>query len=1352
MESTQDKWQLFKYKKHLDSLWDEYVSSTGNRDAMTQFENFISLVKNYKNAISSLWQKANDTQEEQKLMSEDILIKIPLESIFSHTGDFINHLVSRSHSYGVKVPEVLEIILFFLNIPKYAPKIIVKESLVKSIISILYKLQSSEINFSISLKILDIMCTGDENPDEVIKREFARNKGFRVLLKLKPSSLKNKNLIYKILNFWTDIRIEEEKQPELGEEEQKQILQSLSAEKAKRGERKNSDNFGLQLWKMAKGVTGIFGQNDEHKEEDDEEITIKSWGEIRSESFSSHKEHVIEDKLIPSYERINQSIGKLKYLEGGVSRSAIFELLKNDLKQVPTESLEKLNQNSLFIKYKNHQILDYYEKDAPVIDVDDFSSEDKINPQERKSLAPNEVPLSKDFSKNKISSESYFAKIISQGTTQLLLPKIQRGSLDAFKLLLNLISKSKLMHIDVIWGSNSTSESKDVTNSGYLVISGSLSQINIDEKLELLKSIILNDKEEIVNIEAFLSILVSFNNQNFGKLLDFVTEILENQTNCVYSWACNGFKLLQKVLLELIQWDKNIKEDEDTSEEKTEEFKEIEVDDDILVSILLRDLLICEPDMDQEVDRINENKSISSFDLISNLINLMTKISYTLNNHNSFESPIILSNILKDLWNETSNEIKDALLNSISNWVLDKNYRLKRMTYDIQDSSQIELCFHSLLKLYISLLPSLENPFADLLYCTILQSLYHLSFSVSLEPISVLSELNILIQTLTSPELCDTEKPKIIYLISQILKILWGLGNDLNTQTDLKQIPSPSELIKVWEILPMDNFGNTCFLSHFYAFWSLHKGMETLLEQKFSQTEWMKQEYELKPSDRVFLTVLQRFYLKSQPVSFYSFLKELFETYQIEGNHEEMIKDLEITSRKWQKAGEIFENEEIDIYDIYLQQEFDIDSDIIWRDMDWTEFHIEVLKVDQELACEFLNIGSDFQIFLLDFWENLQPENELYEPLVNLLFRNFEKKILKFPFEKFSKFFKAEAINWIFFNNVLEWLKNGTFSIKIDFPETPSTFPLTSFLGEGEALTQLANHVYEAGRFITFPSLKLGYSFIFSLKMKKLYERMMILTLVDDENKPLLELWYSAERYFLEYEKVKEYVKELSENPEGINEDMRGRSSYLQKINESPYEIKHSFIVKFLGHPPQRIECNDKNTLDIEGLNQIALVHNKYDLTLYLNGSKVGSIKPESFKDTPSRICFQAVDKTLSWISLFEGSLQEDQISRIYNYGENALPNLEKLPFIKSDKNLKLFWKFPWNLTNINFAQTHSKKLIIMPEATPKSKELSFEGSKINYIIEKYTEKDFYERENPEITQKSKRTFIENPYKDKTRY
>ena len=260
---------------------------------------------------------------------------------------------------------------------------------------------------------------------------------------------------------------------------------------------------------------------------------------------------------------------------------------------------------------------------------------------------------------------------------------------------------------------------------------------------------------------------------------------------------------------------------------------------------------------------------------------------------------------------------------------------------------------------------------------------------------------------------------------------------------------------------------------------------------------------------------------------------------------------------------------------------------------------------------------------------------------------------------------------------------------------------------------------------------------------------MMLLTLVNNENKPLLEIWYWAEREFLEYEKVKEYVKEITLFEE--NEEVEGRSSYLEKIIESPYVIKHSFVVKFCGRKGKRIEWNQANYIKVGEIWQISVTHNRNNLKIYLNGWLVGSIKSETFKEIPSRIYFQAVDKVLSCVSIFEGILSEDQFNQIYYSGESWIPHLESLSQLKNDKNIKLFCKFPCNLANADLLHSKISKILIHEEVGEETFPLKVKscGKILHCSISKYTEGDFPAWDIPINTEKQKKCFIENPYQHK---
>ena len=204
----------------------------------------------------------------------------------------------------------------------------------------------------VSLKILLVLSENNLN-----KKEFIQNNGFKILLKLKPSSFRLKNLIYSVLNSYIEFPEEIETEEEIKIDE---FLPLKPLHEEEKKPRKNSENIGTQIWKMAKGSFGIFGLNTETDDESVEEIEIDSKEENFSDAFSEHHDNIIEDGLTPSYEYINKCIQNLKRTEEGIQRSAIFEILKEDLKQVSTENLEILKKNSLYLRFKNSEILEYH--------------------------------------------------------------------------------------------------------------------------------------------------------------------------------------------------------------------------------------------------------------------------------------------------------------------------------------------------------------------------------------------------------------------------------------------------------------------------------------------------------------------------------------------------------------------------------------------------------------------------------------------------------------------------------------------------------------------------------------------------------------------------------------------------------------------------------------------------------------------------------------------------------------------------------------------------------------------------------------------------------------------------------
>ena len=115
--------------------------------------------------------------------------------------------------------------------------------------------------------------------------------------------------------------------------------------------------------------------------------------------------------------------------------------------------------------------------------------------------------------------------------------------------------------------------------------------------------------------------------------------------------------------------------------------------------------------------------------------------------------------------------------------------------------------------------------------------------------------------------------------------------------------------------------------------------------------------------------------------------------------------------------------------------------------------------------------------YLLKLIARAEGSNELLDPLIKLLFHILSTGVSTEYTDIFYKNFKKKGkINLVFIEECFKALKHCGFPISFDFPTTPISFVLTSFLSEAEAQAKIKNEIYEAGRFSNFPSYKTGYS------------------------------------------------------------------------------------------------------------------------------------------------------------------------------------------------------------------------------------------------------------------------------------
>ena len=355
------------------------------------------------------------------------------------------------------------------------------------------------------------------------------------------------------------------------------------------------------------------------------------------------------------------------------------------------------------------------------------------------------------------------------------------------------------------------------------------------------------------------------------------------------------------------------------------------------------------------------------------------------------------------------------------------------------------------------------------------------------------------------------------------------------------------------------------------------------------------------------------------------------------------------------------------------------------------------LETDEEVAIEFLCSFSEYvrsngqnsyllmrleiTDLLLTIIKELPYNNILFQPIINLIFSIFNLGIsIEDELLFYSNFYNSSRINTIFLEGWLDALRQNTFPIHFDFPQTSNSFSLSSFLSEKQAQDKIKLEIYEAGRLQVIPTNKIGYTCVFWVKMKKLYEKMPLLKVIDNTNQPLIDIWYSVRRVFDKQNKVDEYIRK-----ESLDNNYQRTSSNAPNIQID--KIEHEIYVKFNYEQETKFVIDKELGFEIGKPILVSISHNKYQFSLFLNNKEVVSIKNPIYpytnvsKDKPWRIQFQAVDKLLSMVNLFEGAMNQDLIEIIYNRGEGDISQYEKeVPEIANSKTIKLLTKFPLNL------------------------------------------------------------------------
>lgn len=197
--------------------------------------------------------------------------------------------------------------------------------------------------------------------------------------------------------------------------------------------------------------------------------------------------------------------------------------------------------------------------------------------------------------------------------------------------------------------------------------------------------------------------------------------------------------------------------------------------------------------------------------------------------------------------------------------------------------------------------------------------------------------------------------------------------------------------------------------------------------------------------------------------------------------------------------------------------------------------------------------------------------------------------------------------------------------------------------------------------------------------MKKLYEKMPLIKIIDNSNQPQIDIWYSVRRVFDKQNKVDEYIRK-----ESLDNNYERTSSNAPNIQIEKTE--HEVYVKFGYEQETKFLIDKELGIEIDKPVMVSISHNKYQFSLYFNNQEVVSIKNPIYpysnvsKEKPCRVQFQAVDKVLSMVNLFEGSMSQDMVELIYNRGEGDITQYDKeVSEIANSKTIKLLTKFPIN-------------------------------------------------------------------------
>lgn len=216
-----------------------------------------------------------------------------------------------------------------------------------------------------------------------------------------------------------------------------------------------------------------------------------------------------------------------------------------------------------------------------------------------------------------------------------------------------------------------------------------------------------------------------------------------------------------------------------------------------------------------------------------------------------------------------------------------------------------------------------------------------------------------------------------------------------------------------------------------------------------------------------------------------------------------------------------------------------------------------------------------------------------------------------------------------------------------------------------------------------------GFSVLFWVKLSKVYEKMLLLGVVGEENEGLVEVWFVSKRVFKEFRKVEEMVD--------VNRSIDEESERNGLGGVAEFDIESAIVVKFLGDDPYKFPIK-RSFIGVDRTFHFAFCLSKNTFSIHINNIEVAHAKYTIPNGNPDGILFQAIDKSVSLTNIYEGQLTEPQINELYHLGPTKIPELSSIkPLGRFPQNLRpLLISIPDNFKH-QFQPTPSKTLTEPP-------------------------------------------------------